>query len=305
MSAVQGNSHWSTPDPRTDPGLRIEDCPEFVTVEGPTSQVTLAAFIQQTYMWRWDDLPSDLRRTIRPNEIKFTGFVGINLLRRYCNRAGHLSSSASEALTKIGLPGRMSVSQSLSCGQNATLAEFALTDDSVESHFGFTCRPMCLTFSKRQRRLFPGSTSSVPLPGKASMPWSTGASRLKSRRSRQMTQQEHSTTGIVRSKSTATLSQRVIVSSYRDVPSRQVPLNGCEPPSLFFSAESGDVLTRIMGSAPTTPIWTYGETVPPPFEDHSPSVIPAEVQVPSLGSFRAGAIEQDIYTQSASSARFA
>lgn len=205
------SSHWLTPDPRTDPYLRIEDCPEFVTVEGPASQVTLAAFIQQTYTWRRENLPSDRRRMIRPNQIVFTGFVGINLLRRYRNRAGHLSSSASEALTKIGLPWRMSVSQLLSCGrscgQNATLAQLALTDISVKSHFEFTCRPMCLTFSKRQRRLFPRRTSSVLLPGKASMPWSTGASRLESRRSRQTTQQEYNTIGIVRSKSTVTLLQ--------------------------------------------------------------------------------------------------
>lgn len=50
-----------------------------------------------------------------------------------------------------------------------------------------------------------------------------------------------------------------------------------------------------MGNAPTTPIWMHGETVPPPYESHSPSVILAEVQVPSLGSFRAGAIEVKTY----------
>lgn len=70
---------------------------------------------------------------------------------------------------------------------------------------------------------------------------------------------------------------------------------GVSPISLFYSAEAGDVLTHIMGSAPTTPIWTYGETVPPPFEGHSPSIITAEVQVPSLGSFLAGAIEVKTY----------
>ena len=292
-------SRLSLADARSTHGPQPQDRGLSGICHSRGSQVTLAAFIEQTYTWRRENLPLDVRRTITPNQIKFTGFVGINLLRRYCNRAGHLSSSASEALTKIGLPGRISVSQPLfcgrGCGQNALLAQLALTDDSVESHFGFTYRPMCLTFSKRQRRSFPGRTSSVLLPGKASMPWSTGASRLESRRSRQITQQEYNTTSIIRRSCTAALSQRVSVSSYRDVPSRRLPLNGCEPLSLFFSAESGDVLTQIMGSAPTTPIWTYEETVPPPFEGHSPSVIPAEVQVPSLGSFQAGTIEVKTY----------
>ena len=95
--------HWPTPDPRTDPGLRIEDCPEFVTVEGPASQVTLAAIIQQTYRQARQELPS--------HQIKFTGFVGVNLLRRYCSKDACLTSAADQALTEIGMRGRMSVSR--------------------------------------------------------------------------------------------------------------------------------------------------------------------------------------------------
>ncbi|KAG0662679.1 hypothetical protein C6P46_003183 [Rhodotorula mucilaginosa] len=179
------DSHWLTPDPRTDPNLKIEDCPEFVTVEGVKSRSL-----------------HSLSRHIRG--IKFTGFVGINLLRRYCNRAGHLSSSASEALTKIGLPGR--ISQETKKVVPRQDLECSLTWQSLHAVVN--------------RRIKTGVETFPP-----------------------------------------------------DDPAR-----------IQYDEYYQEVVYRRAVAE-----------VPPPFEGHSPSVIPAEVQVPSLGSFQAGTIEVKTY----------
>lgn len=94
-----------SPDPRT-----IADCPDFVTVEGPASQITLAAVIQHTYMQRRAALTDTLRAVIGEKRLVFTGLVGLNLLHRYCGDLAPLSLAAKEVLTEVGMPGRVSVS---------------------------------------------------------------------------------------------------------------------------------------------------------------------------------------------------
>lgn len=63
--------------------------PESVAVTGATNYVRLAAVIQQTIGQLRGELPRAERRHIRPARVHFTGFVGINLLRRYCGLPDH------------------------------------------------------------------------------------------------------------------------------------------------------------------------------------------------------------------------
>lgn len=96
---------------RTDPpNLTIAECPRFVTVEGPASQVLLAAVIQKTYMQRRATLPDTLQTAIGEERIVFTGLVGINLLHRFCSELVPLSLAAEAALTNMGMSGHFSVS---------------------------------------------------------------------------------------------------------------------------------------------------------------------------------------------------
>ena len=98
------------PDPRTDPELTVADYPEFVTVEGPASQVALAAVIQKTYMQRRAALLDTLPAAVGEKRVVFTGLVGLNMLHRFCGDLVPLSLATKEVLTKVGMPGRVSVS---------------------------------------------------------------------------------------------------------------------------------------------------------------------------------------------------
>lgn len=69
---------------RTDPEESLAEDRNYVTVMGPASQVTLAAVIQQTYLLSRGSLPREMLEQRPTDKIKFTGFVGINLLHRLC-----------------------------------------------------------------------------------------------------------------------------------------------------------------------------------------------------------------------------
>ncbi|GAA5986031.1 hypothetical protein JCM10908_006377 [Rhodotorula pacifica] len=73
---------------RTDRALPIAEAPGYVAVQGPASQVIVAAIIQQTYLLHRQDMTAAMRDHFAEDQIKFTSFVGINLLRRYCQETG-------------------------------------------------------------------------------------------------------------------------------------------------------------------------------------------------------------------------
>ncbi|KWU46060.1 hypothetical protein RHOSPDRAFT_32540 [Rhodotorula sp. JG-1b] len=107
------SSRPSTPRPRASSHAGIPQFgPDFVTVAGPASQVTLAAIIQQTYKLNYESLRGCEiggfeDGSFEKKAIKFTGFVGITLLHSLCQLPPDLHSHLD--LHNIGIPGTMAI----------------------------------------------------------------------------------------------------------------------------------------------------------------------------------------------------
>ena len=96
--------------------------PDFVSLDGPPSQIWLAAFIQHTFMNERNKLPAPIRDQIKPSQIKFTGFVGINLLWRHCDEAPpmqRLRLQTRQAAENLGIPSDISVREIAVCRAKA------------------------------------------------------------------------------------------------------------------------------------------------------------------------------------------
>lgn len=107
-SSLSCRSSHEFAEGRTDPEESLAEDREYVTVMGPASQVTVAAAIAQTYLLSRQSLPVDRREDRPVDKIKFTGFIGINLLHRRCQLPEPLLEDYS--LHTIGVPGEWAAS---------------------------------------------------------------------------------------------------------------------------------------------------------------------------------------------------
>lgn len=140
------SSRASTPAPRTDLNLPIAACPDFMTVDG---SVISAAVIQQTYMMFRQDLSPVVCEACPLDRIKFTGMVGISLLRRLCRLPNNLHHALD--LNNIGIPTAMAVRAVIPLRQLGGSADPSfdlaspdgLSRDSWKTGSAETCGPAC------------------------------------------------------------------------------------------------------------------------------------------------------------------
>jgi len=116
-TAHDGSSAPPPLPPRVNRAFSISQCRELVTVEGPASAITLAAVMQQTYQLQWSELSHRLQANLQADfpedKLRFTSFVGINLLRRFCSLNAEDEGEDSFDhldLHKIGIPGQLAAS---------------------------------------------------------------------------------------------------------------------------------------------------------------------------------------------------
>lgn len=132
---------------RTDTRVRITAIPGYMTVAGPTSQAIAACCIQQTYELLRQNLPPELQRRDLPQDrIRFTSFVGINLLRAWCGLPAHNAGLSYLDTHNIGIPEELAASSPsfLPSAQSSGPITLPVVTASPNVHLGDAREPQTL-----------------------------------------------------------------------------------------------------------------------------------------------------------------